>query len=116
MAKKIFVVNYDNEEDIFSLFREGSKSKFSFDIELPQGDIVVDFGFDGQIVGLEFFNASDYLPFLKNIKNGKEIRADMKVNYGKNWAFIMYQISVPGIEPFSNTLISPYNKELVISH
>lgn len=116
MAERSFRVSYDKEEDMFSIFRDGSKSKFSFDIELPQGDIVVDFGFDGQIVGIEFFNASNYFPFLKDVKNKKEIKANMIVNYGKNWALIRYQISAPGMVPVSNALISPYNKNLVVTH
>jgi uncharacterized protein YuzE len=68
MAKESVRVDYDKKEDIISLFRNGKKSKFSFDLELPNGDIVVDYGFSGEVVGLEIFNASNYLPLLKKIK------------------------------------------------
>jgi uncharacterized protein YuzE len=115
MAEKNIEVDYDNEEDIMHISREGDKVKFSFDIELPNGDIVVDFGFDGRVVGLEFFDASGYFPFLKNIKENK-IRAKMSVQYGANWAQINYEIMVPGEKPIVKEIISPYNKELILRH
>jgi len=68
MAEKNIKVDYDNEEDIMHISREGDKVKFSFDIELPNGDIIVDFGFDGRVVGLEFFDASGHFPFLRILK------------------------------------------------
>lgn len=64
MEKEDIKVDYDKEEDMFRLFRIGSKIKFSLDIELPRGDIVIDFDFNGKVVGLEFFNASSYFPIL----------------------------------------------------
>ena len=54
MAKKNVKVNYDEDSDMISLFLEDSRSKFSVDISLPKGEIIIDFGFNGQIVGLEF--------------------------------------------------------------
>ena len=68
MEKKSIEIGFDKDEDLISLFVSGKKSKFSFDIELPKGDIVVDFGFNGEVVGLEFFNASEYFPVLRKIK------------------------------------------------
>jgi uncharacterized protein YuzE len=115
MAEKNIKVDYDNEEDIMHISREGNKVKFSFDIELPKGDIVVDFGFDGRIIGLEFFDASGYFPFLKNIKENK-IKAKMSVQYGSNWAQINYEIMVPGEKSIIKEIISPYNRELILNH
>ena len=115
MAEKNIKVDYDNEEDIMHISREGDKVKFSFDIELPNGDIIVDFGFDGRVVGLEFFDASGHFPFLRNIKDNK-IKAKMSVQYGSNWAQINYEIMVPGEKPIVKEIISPYNRELILSH
>ena len=114
MEKEDIKVNYDREEDMFSLFRIGSKVKFSFDIELPRGDIIIDFDFSGKIAGLEFFNASFYFPFLKEIDIEK-IEARMKIQYSSNWAQISYEISSPELkQSISNSIISPYNKELIL--
>lgn len=113
MAQKNVKVNYDKDNDMLSLFVEGSRSKFSVDISLPKGDIIIDFGFNGQIAGLEFFNASDYLPFLKHLKDEK-IKANLKVQYGKEWVEIYYEVFAQGVKPISNRIISPYNRELVL--
>lgn len=115
MAEKNIKVDYDNEEDIMHISKEGDKVKFSFDIELPNGDIVVDFGFDGRVVGLEFFDASGYFPFLKNVKDSK-INAKMSVQYSPNWAQIRYEIMIPGEKAIVKEIISPYNRELILSH
>jgi len=114
MAKRNIKVDFDKENDMLHL-SSGGKVKFSFDVELPQGDIIVDFGFNGKVVGLEFFNASSYFPFLRRVKDQK-INADMKIQHGRNWAQIHYKVFVPGMKPISNILISPYNKELVLEH
>lgn len=115
MAKENIKIDYDQDEDFIHLSKGNANVKFSFDIELPSGDIVVDFGFNGQIVGLEFCNASNYFPFLKNLKN-KKIKGNMSVQYGRNWAQIIYEIHTPGQKPVSNRLISPYNKQMVLAH
>ncbi|MFX0210838.1 MAG: DUF2283 domain-containing protein [Candidatus Hodarchaeota archaeon] len=117
MAKENIRIDFDKEEDIVSLFVEGKKSKFSFDLELPKGDIVVDYGYNGEIVGLEIFNASNYIPFLRKIKNGEKLKGKLAVQYGRNWAQISFEISASGIKnPVTNSLISPYNKELILRH
>ncbi len=115
MERKNIKVDYDNEEDIMHISKNGAKVKFSFDIELPNGNIVVDFGFNGQIIGLEFFDASNYFPFLKMVEENK-IKAKMSVQYSSNWAQINYEISVPGKMPVSQSIISPYNKKLILEH
>ncbi len=67
MEKEDIKVEYDSNEDMFHLFRIGSKIKFSLDIELPQGDIIIDYDFNGKVAGLEFFNASSY-PYIKRVR------------------------------------------------
>ena len=68
MEKESIKIDFDKENDIISLFREGKKSKFSFDFEFPKGDVVIDFGFNWEVIGLDIFNASQYIPMLKNLK------------------------------------------------
>ena len=117
MEKKSFKVSYDSYENIISLHSEGAKSKFSFDLELPNGDVVIDYGNDGLIVGLEFFNASNYFPFLKKVKNSTKLNGRFSVQYGRNWAQISFTISAPGIpNQVNNSIISPYNKRMILSH
>ncbi|MEK6915003.1 MAG: DUF2283 domain-containing protein [Nanoarchaeota archaeon] len=117
MEKKSFKVSYDSDEDIISLHSEGNKSKFSFDLELPKGDVVIDYGFDGSVVGLEFFNASEYFPFLKEIKKPKMLKGNFSVQYGRNWAQITFEVSASGVQNQINTsIISPYNKSMILSH
>jgi len=115
MEKKNVKVRYDAEHDMLSLFKGDSKAKFSMDVSLPKGEIVIDFGFSGQIVGLEFINASNFFPFLKNLDN-KEIKAKMNVQYGAEWAEINYEIFLPGVKGVSNRIISPYSKKLVLEN
>lgn len=116
MEKENIRISFDREHDIFSLFRIGSNVKFSFDIELPKGDIVVDFDFNGHIVGLEFFNASQYFPILKQIDVNK-LKAKMSIQYGSNWAQIFYELSSPELkQPILNSIISPYNKKIILEH
>ena len=115
MAKKNIKVDYDNEEDLLHLAVAEQKVKFSFDVELPNGDIVIDFGFNGQIVGLEFFEASNNFPFLKKLTKNN-IKADLNIQYGRNWAQISYVVAIPGKAPIQNSIISPYNRKLVDMH
>jgi uncharacterized protein YuzE len=117
MEKKSILIDYDKEEDMISLFKEGSKSKVSFDLDLPNGNIVVDYDFNGHIVGIEFFNASNYFPMLKNISNFKNLKASLSVQYNKNWVQISYAIFFPDIsKPIENIINVPYNKELILAH
>lgn len=117
MAKEDILVDYDKEEDIFSLFKEGKKSKFSLDLEMPIGDFVIDYGFDGMIVGIEFFNASSYFPVLKELSDVKQLKASMSIQYGSNWAIISYKIYSPDIkQPIISYINAPYNKKLILQH
>ena len=117
MAKEDIRIDFDREEDIISLFRNGKKSKFSLDFDLPKGDVVIDYGFNGEIVGLEIFNASNYFPFLKEAKASVKFKGKLSVQYGKNWAQIFFEIAAPGMKnPVSNSIISPYNKKIILEH
>ena len=115
MEKENIKVNLDKNEDIVSLFRSDKKSKFSMDFELPKGDVVVDYGFNGEIVGLEIFNASNYFPALKAVKESAKLKGKLSIQYGRNWAQIFFEIDAPGIKnPISNSIISPYNKKIIL--
>ena len=117
MAEENIRVDFDKEEDIISLFRIGKKSKFSLDFELPRGDIVVDYGFDGSIVGIEIFNASNYFPVLKKVDASEKLKGKLVIQYGRNWAQISFEISSTQLKnPISNSIISPYNKEIILEH
>ncbi len=115
MEKQIKVI-YDKYEDMLSLFKKDRKAKFSQEINLPEGEIIVDFSSDGLVAGLEFFNASKYFPSIKKMLNG-EIKARMSVKYGKNAIYIVYAILVPQESPISKEMIiSPYSKELILEN
>jgi len=116
MAKENIKVMYDKEEDILSLFREGNKVKFSFDLSLPNGNVVIDYGFDSMIVGIEFFNASSYFTMLKNISSLEEVKASMSVQYGANWAQISYAIHFQNAQPIISFINAPYNKRIILEH
>jgi hypothetical protein len=39
------------------------------------------------------------------------------VQYGRNWAQIFFEISAPGMKnPIANSIISPYNKKIILEH
>ena len=117
MEKQNIKVSYDKEEDIISLFKEGSRVKLSFDLSLPKGDIVVDYDFNGYIVGIEFFNASSYFPFLNKLSNVNNLKANMNIQYGPNWAQINCELSSPNMKtPISNLINAPYNKRLILEN
>ncbi len=117
MEKAEIKVMYDKDEDILSLFKENRKAKLSQEINLPDGDLVVDFSSDGLVAGLEFFNASNYFPFLKNVKVNN-IRAKMSIKYGENAINIFYNVMASGEKdlPLKQIIISPYSKKLVLEH
>ena len=84
---------------------------------MPKGDIVVDYGFKGEVVGLEIFSASNYFPILKNIKEDKKLNGKLSVQYGRNWAQISFEVSAPNIKnPIVNSIISPYNKKIILEN
>ena len=94
MAPKNVFLDYDNEEDLLSISSVNDKVKFSFDIKLPVGDFIINYGFNGRIIGVEFSNASVFFPILRQ-KDLRKAKAGLRVEYGKNWAQIYYNIFVP---------------------
>ncbi len=116
MEKK-FKISYDSENDLISLHSLDKKVKFSFDLELPNGDIVIDYGNDGLVIGLEFFNASKYFPFLNKVKDPSKVNGHFSVQYSRNWAQISFEFSAPGLSsPINQSIISPYNKSMILNH
>jgi len=115
MAKGSFGVSFDKENDLMSLFMEGKKAKFSFDLNFPKGDVVVDFGFQGEIVGIEFFNASSYFPLLKKVKSDVKLKGKFSVQYSKEWAQVSLEVFAPGMEKsVVENFNLPYSKEIIL--
>ena len=86
MAKEIKTIDYDSENDIFSI-NNGEKVKASIDI----GDFILDVSHNNLICGIEVMDASEKLgvpkDFLKNIKNIK-----MSVNYTTNHVYVLLAV------------------------
>ena len=117
MGKENIIIDYDKDEDFLSLSKEGKKVKFSLDLELPNGDFVIDYGFEGDIVGIEFFNASSYFPAFKDMSDIQNMKASMSVQYGPNWASIKYALFAPDVkQPIFSFINAPYNKKLILEH
>ncbi len=64
-----FEVDYDFDEDLLYLYNSGKKASGSIEL----GDLVIDLEKRGEVVGLEFFNASKYLSNLTNKKITKSL-------------------------------------------
>src|SRR3989344_6032369 len=108
MEKEDIEVNYDSEEDMLSISKAGARVKFSFDISLPNGDIVIDYDFKGLVVGVEFFNAMNYFPMLDKISDFSKLKANLNVQYGPNWAQIKYELYSPSFkQPISSLINAP---------
>ena len=83
MARQIKTIDYDSENDIFSI-SNGDKVKASLDI----GDFVLDVSHDNLVCGLEIMDASENLGISKNIlKNIKNIK--MSVTYKTNHVHVL---------------------------
>lgn len=106
-------IDYDSDEDILYLGKN-EKVKFSIDISIPKGDIIIDFDHNGLVNGIEIFNASQHFPSAKGKFN--EIKdVNLNVNYGVKWLLIQLLLYIPGIEqPLTSNIYSPYNKELIV--
>lgn len=111
MAER-FEVSYEKIDDVFYIGKSG-KVKFSIDVSLPSGDVIVDVGFDGLVNGLEIMNASDFFSLnkedLREIKKGK-----IAVIYGPSYGAITIFLEKAGKKIKSN-LVIPYNKKLAVS-
>lgn len=110
--EKTFEVAYDEIEDILYL---GSKEKikFSIDLALPSGDIVVDVDNNGKISGLEIFNATDFFSklskTLKTIKN-----AQLKMIYSPSYTSININL-ITKEDVVKSNLVIPYSKNLLLN-
>ena len=104
-------ISYDKVEDILYLGKEG-KVKFSIDLALPSGDIVIDIGFDGLVKGLEIFNASKFFSLMQEeLKKVKS--AELKIVYSPS--YVAVSISLDAKNKVSSNIIVPYNRKLVLA-
>jgi uncharacterized protein YuzE len=110
--EKNFEISYDKVEDIFYLGKEG-KTKFSVDLALPSGDVVIDIGFDGLVIGAEIFNATQFFSLVK--EELEKIRnAEFKMVYSPSYVSVTISILTKG-GVVKNSLIVPYNKKLILA-
>ena len=107
-----FKISYDEIEDIFYLGK-GEKVKFSIDLALPSGDVVVDVGFDGLVKGIEIFNASAFFSIvqkeLQKIKN-----ANLDIVYSPSYVAVNINLEIKN-EVVKSNIIVPYNKNLILA-
>ncbi|MEK6896983.1 MAG: DUF2283 domain-containing protein [Nanoarchaeota archaeon] len=83
MARQIKRIDYDSENDIFSI-SNGDKVKASLDI----GDFILDVSHNNLICGLEVMDASENLGISKDIlKNIRNIK--MSVTYKTNHVYVL---------------------------
>lgn len=110
MAERI-EINYKEIDDILYASKEG-RVKFSVDVALPSGDIVVDIGFDGLIKGVEIMNASEYFSLTKqelsSIRNGK-----LSIVYGPSYAAINIIFEIAK-QSYPTSVVIPYSKNLAL--
>lgn len=108
--EKNFEVFYEEVEDILYI---GNKEtvKFSIDLALPSGDIVVDIGNNGKITGLEVFNATKFFSMIRNeLKNVKT--AEINAIYSPSYTSI--SINLGTNDAIKSNLVIPYSKNLSI--
>ena len=87
MARQIKIIDYDFENDIFSI-KDGEMIKASIDI----GDFILDVSHNNLICGLEIMDASENLGISKkNLKNIKSI--NMSVNYKTNHVYVLLMMT-----------------------
>ena len=86
MARQIKTIDYDSENDIFSI-SNGDKVKASLDI----GDFILDINHDNLVCGIEIMDASENLGVQKEVLgNIQNIR--MSVTYKTNHAYVLLMI------------------------
>jgi uncharacterized protein YuzE len=108
--EKNIEISYDEIEDMLYLTKK-EKVKFSIDIAMPSGDVIVDIGFDGLIKGIEIFNASKFFSIIKEelikIKN-----ASINTVYSPSYTSI--SINLESEKAIRNNLVIPYSKSLIL--
>lgn len=106
-----FEVSYEKVDDVFYIGKS-EKVKFSIDVSLPSGDVIVDVGFDGLVNGIEIMNASDFFSLnkeaLSKIKDGR-----ISIVYGSSYGAITIFLE-KGKEEIKTDLVIPYNKKLAV--
>ncbi len=112
MGKQI-KISYEKVDDILYIGRDG-RVKFSVDIALSSGDVIVDIGFDGLVKGVEIMNASDFFSLGKN-ELSKLKNADLNIVYGPSYVAISVVLGVAGKIPIKSNVVIPYNKRLAIT-
>jgi uncharacterized protein YuzE len=105
-------VSYEEVDDILYMGKKG-KVKFSVDVALPSGDIVIDIGFDGLVKGIEIMYASDFFSLskglLSKIRGGK-----MSFVYGPS--YVAVSISLDSLkQPVKGNVVIPFNKKIALS-
>ncbi|MBI2043801.1 DUF2283 domain-containing protein [Candidatus Pacearchaeota archaeon] len=86
MARQIKTIDYDAENDIFSI-SDGEKVKASLDI----GDFILDVNHNNLICGLEIMNASENLGISKDVLKGIQ-NMKMSVTYQTNHVYVLLMI------------------------
>ena len=107
--EKNIEVSYDKVEDIFYLGKK-EKVKFSMDLALPSGDVVVDVGFDGLIKGLEIFSASKFFSMVQ-----KELEKVKSASFNMVYAPSYASISINLENKASSNIIVPYNRKMILA-
>ncbi len=88
MAEQIKKVDYDYENDIFSISNQ-DKVKASLDI----GDFILDINHKNLICGIEIMDASENLGISKeNLQNIKSIK--ISINYKTNNVYVLLMITL----------------------
>ncbi len=109
---KNFEISYEEIEDILYI-GINEKVKFSIDLALPSGDVVVDIGFDGLVKGIEIFNASKFFSItdkdLKRINDG-----DFKVIYNPSYAALSINLFKES-QIIKSNIVIPYNKKTILA-
>jgi uncharacterized protein YuzE len=90
-----FKADFDEKEDLLFIYNPKKKSKGSAEL----GELIIDFGIDGGIAGLEIFEASKYLSELTgrkiSIEQLKEVEnAGMTVNEKKGTLIIKIILAI----------------------
>lgn len=112
MGKEI-KVSYEKVDDLLYIGRNG-KVKFSVDIALSSGDVVVDIGFDGLVKGIEIMNASDFFSVNKE-ELSKLKRGNLNIIYGPSYVAISVILELPNKTLVKSNVVIPYNKKLALT-
>ena len=104
-------ISYEEVDDILYVGKEG-KVKFSLDVSLSSGDVVIDIGFDGLVKGIEIMNASNFFGIdkkeLANVKEG-----NLGLVY--NSSYVSISVILLGVrKQISSNLVVPYSRKVAL--